>query len=111
MLIKRIKTKTRPSIDTSINYNWNSNYDDLELQNNNFYSSSLENGLIYSVVNFLNESELTLTEERHFTSIQNCIDFEKQLYDVEYNNGSLAISLQYMLDNNITHTVSYVFEN
>ena len=110
MLVKRIKTKTRPSTDISFNWDSQHIHDDIVLQLNELNYRSVESGLIAYISDTMSEDALTLTQEMQFTSIQNCIDYDKQLYDLDYSNGSLLLSLQYFLDNGITHTVSYVFE-
>ena len=106
MLIKRIRTKTRPSTNISYIHDYGGQ-DESEV----YRDSCIENGIIHSRVLESSEDDLSLVEEIQFTSIENCINYEKTINDLEYNNGSLLTSLQYMLDNGITHAVSYVFEH
>jgi hypothetical protein len=105
MLIKRIRTKTRPSTDISYTHNYGDE-DECAV----YRDSCIVNGNISSRTLQYSEDDLTQIEEIKFSSIENCIVYDKTIYDIDYANGKLLQSLQYMADNSLTHTISYVFE-
>ena len=109
MLIKRIRTKTRPSTD--ISWEWADDSNSALAEINALQQSMIESGLIHFITGSSSEDGLTHTQEMHFTSIENYVNYEKQYIDLSYNNGEFFNSCKYLLDNGITHTASYIFEN
>jgi len=108
MLIKRIRTKTRPSIN--IEWNWVDETNEIVIQMDTLEQALLDNGIIHAVFSTVSEDELTVTKELQFTSIENYVSYEKQHSELQYSNGDFINSVQYMINNGIAHTASYTFK-
>jgi hypothetical protein len=108
MLIKRIRTKTRPSTDIA----WGvPEYED--------YNTTAEdnlNDLLFQdgTLNYMNNTEsedcLSLVQETHFTSVENLAIFLKKSYDVGYDTGNLIKDYQHFITYGITVIETYIFE-
>ena len=108
MLIKRIKTKVRPTAD--IPWAWAGSENEINIQLFNLEQSLIDSGIIHATFVITSDDELTVTKELQFTSIENYVNYEKQWFDLSHDSGDFSNSTQYLIDNNITHTVSYIFE-
>ena len=110
MLIKRIRTKIRPN--TTISWSWTDDVlNEIIRQNDDLEYSLVQSGVISSISNIISEDGLTHRKEYTFSSIENLVSCEKQMVDLDASTGCLANYLQHYLDNGITYTTSYVFEN
>ena len=109
MLIKRIKTKVRPT--ANIPWGWAESENEIIIQLFNLEQSLIDSGIIHATFVTTSDDELTVTKELQFTSIENYVNYEKQWFDLSHDSGDFSNSTQYFIDNNITHTVSYIFEN
>jgi hypothetical protein len=108
MLIKRIRTMNLPS--SSVSWDWADGNNTVIAQMAQLEESLLNSGVILFVTSNISDDGLTNTKEVHFTSIENFINYEKQVLDLSYNNGDLYNSVQYLMNNGITHTLHYIFE-
>jgi hypothetical protein len=110
MLVKKIRTKTRPN--TSIPWTWTTDENnEIILEETEFENSCLNSGLIHSINSTISEDELTHTKEYNYTSIDNMIEQEKQDVNLNSNAANKKNYLQHFADNNITWTTSYSIEN
>ena len=108
MLIKRIRIKTRPSPD--IAWDWADESNNIVVQIAALEQSLIESEVLHFQTTSISEDGLTHTVEMHFTSVENYVNYEKQLFDLQCSNGDFVNGVQHMLDNGLTHSASYIFE-
>jgi len=109
MLIKRIRTRTRPSTD--ISWGWSDDEtNQILVQTTNLEYSLVQSGVISSISNIISEDGLTHRKEYTFSSIENLVSYERQTVELDASTGYLTNYLQHLANNGITFTAAYVFE-
>ena len=108
MLIKRIRTKTRPSTDIP----WGvPEYEDYNLvAENNLTDLFFQDGTLISKNDTESEDGLSFVQETHFTSVENLATFLKKSYDLGYDTGNLIKDYQHFINHGITVIETYIFE-
>jgi len=109
MLIKRIRTRTRPSTD--IPWVWTDDETNQAIvDTTNLEQSLVESGVISSISVNVSEDGLTHVKEYSFSSIVNLVSYKRQTVELDASTGYLTNELQHFANNGITFTTAYVFE-
>ena len=110
MKIKRIKTLTRPSTDILWESDWAINNPELNAERQAYVQSQVSSGLISFVSNSESDDGLTTHTEMHFDSVNNFVTFLSEGSTYDLNNGYAESELNHWVDNNITHSQTFIYE-
>jgi hypothetical protein len=94
----------------SVSWDWGDENNTILAQMAQLEESLINSGVIHFSTCSISQDGLTNTKEIHFRSIENFINYEKQVLDLSYNNGDLYNSVQYLMNSGISHTLHYIFE-
>jgi len=107
MKLVKTRTLTRPSTDVRYTIDTSNDITALYV---NIDENNISNGNIISNTISESDDQLTRTNIIIFASINDFVNYRKEVDTVDYSNSNFVDSLQYMADNNITLTQTFSFE-